>query len=115
MTLEWRIDKELTKDTVVFFGSSHYVIHYDLDPANHSSLNRLIVIDEVPGKVAQLFGMKTVRRYFVGRIRWHEILDDRKIVCPTQMELELSKMSDNLEQKYRKMLKVKRIKASQKK
>ena len=108
-----RVDKELTKDTDTFFGVKYYVVHYDLDPINPSSLNRLIVIDDVPGKVAQFFGRKTVRRYFVGRIDWYEILD-KKIKCPMQMEARLSEISATLEKKYKHILKAKRLKRTAK-
>jgi hypothetical protein len=110
MKKDFKLDKELTTDTAAYFGSSHYVVHYDLDPINPFSLNRLIVIDEVPGKVAQLFGKRTTRRVFLGRMSWHEILNDKRLLCPKQMELQLSEICFSLEKKNKSRLKAKRIK-----
>lgn len=112
MNRSMRTEKELTTETENYFGSKCFVVDYGLDPVNPHSLDRLIVIDEVPGKVAQFFGKKTVRRSFIGRINWSEILPDRRIPCPKKMELALSDICKRLEKKNKKVIKARRIKAS---
>jgi len=111
MTGSTRTEKELTTKANAYFGGQLYVVSYDLDPVNHHSINRQIVIDEVPGKLSQFFGKKTVRRTFVGRIDWYEILDDRRIKCPKQMSISLSETCERLEKKSRQILRAKRRKA----
>lgn len=103
-------EKEITTITDSFFKSTYYIVDYNIDPFNSLTLNRLIVIDKIPGKIFQFMGVKSERRYFIGRTSWEELIGDRRIRCPKNMEIELLKISIQLEKKYKNILKAKRLK-----
>lgn len=105
-----KVDVKLTQSSSHFWGSKYCVVHYGYDPYNPQSLNRMIVIDEIPGSFFKFFGAKTIRRTFVGRASWFEILKDKKVRCPLTTEQELSKISFQIEKSRKKIIKAKRIK-----
>lgn len=106
------VGKPLKKNNKYFFKRSFYVVDYKINPDYPFSIERIIVVDEVPGKLARLFGSKTKRRVFAGRNRWFEIVGNNRIKCSPRLSRILSIKSINLEKKFKYKLKMEKRNSS---
>jgi len=94
--------KPLLTKTKKWFRRTQYIVDYKSQPG---ALKRIIIIDEVPGKVFTFLKFKTKRRIFVGPIKWEELIKGKKISCPKPLSRHLSDIDESLYKRYR--LKVK--------
>ena len=103
------LGKDIKPESLYIFKSTTYIVNYNFGPANYNSQNRMIVIEYVPGRFFKFFGKSNLRRFFVGRVLWHEFINGYTISCPEGLSRQLESYCKLLEDKYKNVLKAKRL------